>query len=151
MSETRVDASRGSYLLPHFEHATVGDAMHPGILSCDAEATLTDVARLMSTHRVHCIAVRGAAESKVSADVWGVISDLDLLRAGLSQDAPETIAGLALAPIASVETSMALSDAAQVMVTNSTSHLLAVNPETQYPVGILSTLDIAWVLGWGDA
>ena len=59
MSDTSSVPSHGSYLLPHFDHATVGDAMHPGILSCDAEATLTEVARMMSTHHVHCIVVEG--------------------------------------------------------------------------------------------
>ena len=49
MSEGSVLPSHGSYLLPHFEHATVADAMHPGILSCDADATLTEVAPIMST------------------------------------------------------------------------------------------------------
>ena len=58
MSEASALPSHGSYLLPHLEHATVADAMHPGILSCDAEATLTEVARIMSTHHVHCIVVR---------------------------------------------------------------------------------------------
>src|SRR5690349_24596589 len=83
MSESSVVPSHGSYLLPHFEHATVADAMHPGILWCGAEATLTEVARIMSTHHVHCIVVRSAAEDGVEPAVWGMISDFDVVRAGL--------------------------------------------------------------------
>ena len=71
MSEGSVESTHGSYLLPHFEHATVADAMHPGILSCDPDATLTEVARMMSTHHVHCIVVRGAAEGRRRANPSG--------------------------------------------------------------------------------
>ncbi|MBV9336916.1 MAG: CBS domain-containing protein [Solirubrobacterales bacterium] len=151
MPEGTVLPSHGSYLLPHFDHATVADAMHPGILSCDREATLSDVARMMSTHHVHCLVVGGAAEGEpVQAPVWGMISDLDLLRAGLRPDSPDTAGDLAQRSVTTVATTSALRDAAELMLTNGTSHVVAVNPETGRPVGILSTLDIAGVLGWGE-
>ena len=44
----------GSYLTQSLEHATVSDAMHPGILSCEPDASLTEVAKMMATHHVHC-------------------------------------------------------------------------------------------------
>ena len=151
MSEGSVLPSQGSYLLPHFEHATVADAMHPGILSCDADATLTEVARIMSTHHVHCIVVRGAAEAEAEeSPVWGIISDFDLLRAGTRPDAPDTAAALARQPVIKVETTAALRDAAELMMTKGTGHIVAVNPQTGHPIGILSTLDIAGVLAWGE-
>ena len=75
MSEGGVLPSHGSYLLPQFEHATVADAMHPGILSCDADAPLTEVARMMSTHHVHCIVVTGTGEGD-GDDSTGVGSHL---------------------------------------------------------------------------
>jgi len=150
VSEGSAESTHGSYLLPHFEHATVADAMHPGILSCDADATLTEVARMMSSHHVHCIVVRGAAESQAGESVWGIISDFDLLRAGMNPDAPDTAAALAGQPIISVETSTPLRDAAQLMLANGVSHVVGVEPGTHRPVGILSTLDIAGVLAWGE-
>jgi CBS domain-containing protein len=150
VSGSSVEPTRGSYLLPQFEHATVADAMHPGILSCDADATLTEVARMMSTHHVHSVAVRGAAEGQAGESVWGIISDFDVLRAGMRQDPPDTAAELGQQPIINVETSTALRDAADLMITNMVSHVVAVDPETQRPVGILSTLDIAGVLAWGE-
>jgi CBS domain-containing protein len=52
VSATSIDRYHGSYLMPSLEHATVADAMHPGILSCHADASLTDVARIMATHHV---------------------------------------------------------------------------------------------------
>jgi CBS domain-containing protein len=151
MERSSVESSYGSYLLPHFDHATVADAMHPGVLSCDPEASLTEVARMMSTHHVHCVAVRSASEDQAGdSTVSGIISDFDVLRAGMRPDAADTAATLAQQPIVSVETTSALREAAQLMVTNRVSHLVAVNPDTQRPVGILSTLDVAGVVAWGE-
>jgi CBS domain-containing protein len=147
MSESSVVTGHGSDRPPRFEHATVADAMHPGILSCDADTTLAEVARIMSTHHVHCVAVGGAAEE---SGVLGIISALDLVAAGMRPDPPDTAGGFAQKPVTSVETTTALRDAAELMLTKRTSHAVVVGPETEYPVGILSTLDIARVLAWGD-
>jgi CBS domain-containing protein len=60
-------------------HATASDAMHPGVHSCEADASLTEVARTMASHRVHCVAVMGHAPDNASEQrLWGVISDFDL-------------------------------------------------------------------------
>ena len=151
MSEGGVLPSHGSYLLPQFEHATVADAMHPGILSCDAEAPLTEVARMMSTHHVHCIVVTGTGEGDGDdSRVWGVISDFDVLRAGMRPGAPDTASDIAQQPVIKVETTAALRDAAELMLTKGSGHVVAVNPQTRRPVGVLSTLDIAGVLAWGE-
>jgi CBS domain-containing protein len=148
MPERTVTPSHGSYLLPHLDHATVADAMHPGILSCDVDATLEDVARMMSTHHVHSIVVKPAADDPAGA--WKLISDLDLLQAGMRGDAPEVAAELALTPVVTVATTDPLRDAAELMLAKSISHVVAVNPETRAAIGILSTLDIAGVLAWGE-
>ncbi|HET7048754.1 MAG TPA: CBS domain-containing protein, partial [Solirubrobacteraceae bacterium] len=134
-----------------FDHATVADAMHPGILSCDTETSLTEVARIMSTHHVHCIVVRGAADGEADeSPVWGLISDFDLLRASIRPDAPDTAATFARRQVVSVETTTPLRDAAELMMSKGTGHVVAVNPQAGHPVGILSTLDIAGVLAWGE-
>jgi CBS domain-containing protein len=150
MPGSSVEPTHGSYLLPHFSHATVADAMHPGILSCDADATLTEVARMMSTHHVHCIVVRGETEGQEGETVWGIVTDFDVVRASMSDGAEETAQALGLRPLISVETTTPLRDAAQLMLTNAVSHVVAVSPETKRPIGILSTLDIAGVLAWGE-
>lgn len=151
MSEGSVLPVHGSYLLPHFGHATVADAMHPGILSCEPETTLAEVARMMSTHHVHCIVVAGTAEGEShTPSAWGVISDLDLLRAGTRPDSPDSASELAQQPVVSVDATALLRDAADLMLTKRTSHLVAVDPDTRRPVGILSSLDIAGVLAWGE-
>ena len=48
MSATTPKNPHGSYLMPSLEHATVADAMHPGIMTCEPDARATDVARMMA-------------------------------------------------------------------------------------------------------
>ena len=151
MSESSARPVVGSYLLPHFDHATVADAMHPGVLSCDPDATLTEVARMMSTHHVHCIVIKGNAGGPTDEpSVWGIVSDFDLLRAGVHPRATDTAADVAMQPVIRVQTTTPLRDAASLMLAKGASHVVAVTPESESPVGVLSTLDIAGVLGWGE-
>ena len=65
-------------------------------------------------------------------------------------DAPDTASRLAQRAVGKIDTTAALRDAAELMLSRGTSHVVAVNPETQRPVGILSTLDVAGVLAWGE-
>ena len=65
-------------------------------------------------------------------------------------DASDTASGIAKQSVITVETTAALRYAADLMLANGSGHVVAVNPETRRPVGILSTLDIAGVLGWGE-
>ena len=149
MPDPRTTA-HGSFLMPSLEHATVGDAMHPGILSCDPDATLTDVARIMATHHVHCVAVLGASEEQSGPVACGIITDLDLVRAGIGDGSEATARGLALEAIV-VEASTPLREAAREMLTRKARHVVVADPVARRPVGVLSTLDVAGVLAWGEA
>ena len=59
-------------------HIRVHDAMHVGIVTCDAETSLRGVARLMAEHRVHAVAV---ADPGRRGRHQGVISDLEVAAA----------------------------------------------------------------------
>jgi CBS domain-containing protein len=152
MPDTDVQPDHGCYLMPSLEHATVGDAMHPGILSCEPNTSMAKVAGMMATHHVHSIAVRGTADDRSGEPaVLGIISDLDLLKAGIGRGEERTakeIAGQAVIP---VKPQMPLREAAELMLSNQVSHLVVVKPDAQRPIGILSTLDIAGILAWGEA
>jgi CBS domain-containing protein len=141
----------GSYLTQSLEHATVSDAMHPGILSCEPDASLTEVAKMMANHHVHCVAVVGISHEDPECFVWGIVSDLDLVRAGIADAAGETARALAKQPVIVVEPTMRLSAAAQEMLAHGVSHVVVADPVAQRPIGVLSTLDIAGVLAWGEA
>ena len=60
------------------DRTTVGEAMHVGIVSCALEAPLTEVARLMAEHRIHCVVGVGDV-TEDDTRVWGVITDGDLM------------------------------------------------------------------------
>ena len=150
MPETAIQTYHGSYLMPTLEHATVADAMHPGILSCEPDATVTEVAQLMATHHVHCVAVVGISHEKPECFVWGIISDLDLLAAGIQGEREATARDLARQPVITVSPGVPLREAGQAMLTHHVSHLVVTDAEAGRPVGILSTLDVAGVLAWGE-
>ena len=151
MSVTTTQPSRGSHLMPSLQHATVSDAMHPGILACEPDASLPEVARIMATHHVHCVAVVGVSHEEPPCGVWSVISDLDLVRAGIRDGEAPSARAIAQQPLVTVEPSLPLREAGELMLANAVSHLVVIQPGTQRPIGILSTADIAGVLGWGEA
>lgn len=142
----------GSFLTPSLEHAMVADAMHPGIVTCGVEATPSELARIMAMHHVHCVVVMHEAQDG-SGDpyVWGIVSDLDVIRARIHPGAEDRAGALAGAPTISIKTTVPLRDAADLMLTHGVSHVIVVQPETLRPVGVLSTLDVAGILAWGEA
>ncbi len=151
MSATSIPPLHGSYLMPSLDHATVGDVMHPGILSVDPDASLPDVARIMATHHVHCVAVMGVSHEEPECLVWGIITDLDLVRAGMNEGQPATARTLANHQLIMVDSNTPLREAGQLMLEHRTAHLVVRDTSRMLPVGVLSTLDIAGVLAWGEA
>jgi CBS domain-containing protein len=142
---------RGSYLAPAFEHASVADVMHPGVMSCPPTAPLVTVAQTMSTHHVHAVVVGGVATDTVHGDhlVWGLISDMDLVRAAQTGIEGKTAEDLARTEAISVDPSTPLTVATRMMLEHGTSHLIVVSGAS--PIGVISTLDIAGALAWGRA
>lgn len=152
MPDTDVQPDPGSYLMPSLEHATVADAMHPGILSCEPNTSLAKVAGMMATHHVHSVAVMSSTEDHSGESVvLGIISDLDLLKAGIGRGEERNAREIAAQTIIPVKSEMPLRDAAELMLAHEVSHLVVVGPDAQRPIGILSTLDIAGILAWGEA
>jgi CBS domain-containing protein len=152
MPDTATQPIHGSYLMPALRHATVADAMHPGIVYCEPDTGLTEVARLMSTHHVHCIAVIGIShDEEGECMVWGLISDFDLMRAGIHLAPDRSARALALEPVITVRSTMPLIEAGEAMLENRVSHIVVIDPESRRPMGVLSTLDVIGVLAWGEA
>src|SRR5437764_969755 len=108
-----VQPDQGSYFMPRLDHATVSDAMHPGLLFCEPNATLTDVARLMSSHHVHCIAVMAPSAHTDEKAVWAVVTDVDLLRAGLDAGAEGTASTIAAQAPVTIEPGTPLREAGE--------------------------------------
>ena len=130
------------------EQLRVIDAMHPGVISCPLETPLRTVARMMATYRVHAIVVVAHEDEVLPGDgLWGVVSDLDLVRASQAPDFDEQTAGaLAATPALTVATVDPLARAVQLMVEHEVSHLIVVERRSKKPIGVLSTLDVARAL-----
>lgn len=119
-------------------HIRVGDCMHHGIHSCSGDAPLGEVAGLMAKHRVHAIAVTNGDGQRIAA----IVSDLDVVAAAASGREPTALEVAATEPL-SVSAGEPVQHAAQLMVEHGLSHLVVVDPASGYPIGILSSLDVA--------
>jgi CBS domain-containing protein len=125
--------------------------MRPRVLTCEPGTLLTAVAQQMASEHVHAIVVLPEAvepERERDRRPWAVITDLDILRSA------DSIAGRTASDVATGQVLLAdpderLPDVAQRMLEHRTSHAVVVEPRTGRPVGVLSTLDIAGILGWG--
>jgi CBS domain-containing protein len=148
---TTFQPPHGSYLTPRYEKALVSDAMRIGIFTCPPETSLRDVAQMMATHHIHCVVVTDIAGRGNGERSWGVLSDLDLARAAGPDAADRTASETAATELVTVAADDTLSRAAQLMGEHDISHLVVVQSTTGKPVGVLSTLDVAGVLAWGEA
>ena len=116
----------------------VRDCMHPGVLTCAADDSLRDVAAIMAGHRVHAVVIT----SHTGDRALGVVSDLDVVAAVASRtDCTAHQAGATETLIVSADTP--LEAAAQLMNEHGVSHLVVIDPQGRYPVGVLSSLDVA--------
>jgi CBS domain-containing protein len=125
----------------------VAEAMHPGVYSLPTGSSLRDAALIMATHRVHCVVVVGGdqeADVDLEGRLWGVVSDLDLVSAAAAGDVGErTAASAAVTPVIVVSPDDTLTRAAGLMREHRVTHLVVARRASQYPLGVLSTLDIA--------
>ncbi len=129
-----------------FETGRVADVMTWGFLSCAVSETREVIARMLSAHRVHAVVVLGTPDTaEGERPLWGIISDLDLMRAASSGSTAGAYE-IAQRPATTVTPDDTLVDAARAMAEDRTSHLVVADPATGRPLGIVSSLDIAGVL-----
>ena len=134
----------GSWRAPSYEHARVSDAMRTGVIGCPPDASLQTVARMMAANHVHSVVVTAGGEAPIA-----VISERELL-AGAGPGAEDrTAESLAVDPI-TVAMDDPLSRAVELMLEHRVSHLLVVDTGGR-GLGVISGLDVAGVLGWGQA
>jgi predicted transcriptional regulator len=118
---------------------TVKDLMHKGLIVCPPAAALGQVATLLTQHRVHALIVAENAEQPL-----GIISDFDLLAGEwLSKDEESlntmrkmTARDLMTSPIETIESDVAIEDAARVMVEKQVHRMMVT--EAGKPVGVIS-------------
>lgn len=146
MTGIRLERAHGSYLLPRFERARVADVMRHGVISCAPDTSLQTVARIMSGSHVHSVVVMADDEDRS----WGIVSDMDVLGAA-APGAEELLArDVAATDVVTVNPSETLERAAQLLREHECAHLIVVAPGSGAPVGVVSTLDIAGAIAWGE-
>jgi len=127
-------------LTPTLVHVRVRDCMHPGVFTCGPNDPLAHVATVMTKQKVHSVVIAdGAGDRPI-----GVLSDLDVVTA-VAMGAECTAAEAAGTEAVTVSSHDSLLGAAQLMSEHGVSHLVVLDRASGYPVGVLSTLDVAAV------
>ena len=132
--------------LTRLASASALGAMQTPIVHCPLDATITEVARLMSQHRIHCVATGGMSRDRVRGLhlVWALVTDTDLARAALAGDDDLTAGDIAASEVIAVDPSDTLDVVAHLMEEHEATHVVVVADGE--PVGVISTLDVARVL-----
>lgn len=121
--------------------------MTTGVIRCAPHTPLRHVAAIMADAHVHAVYVFDFGdEDDVTPEMWGLVSDLDLVAAARGDIDARTARDASVTPLIDVRTDDSLDRAAQLMSEYGVSHLAVVDPGTHRPVGVLSTLDLARVL-----
>jgi CBS domain-containing protein len=143
-------APLSTYLLPTFDHARARDAMRPWVATAGTSTPLVTAAQRMAGEQIHAIVVLGPPERDRARRPWTVLTDRDVLREAIR--AEDLTAGEAAAgEVVEVHPDDPLADVAARMAEHGVTHVVVVESEKDLPVGIISTLDIARIVGWGRA
>jgi CBS domain-containing protein len=118
------------------DHVRVGDCMHHGLVTCDPQTPLPEVAAAMTAHRVHAVALVDPA-----GHTSGVVSDTDLIAAAACSDAFHA-KDAAAAEAPSVAGDWPLRHAVRLMAEHGLSHLIVRDPANGHPIGVLSAGDV---------
>jgi CBS domain-containing protein len=121
--------------------------MHPGVLGCEPEAPIGEVAKLFADHHVHGLFVFNDGSLPI-----GVITDYDVMAGEWLSGDPESLAvmqkmtakELMTSPVEMISGDTPASEAAARMTKESIRRLLVV--EDQLPVGVISVSDFLTVL-----
>jgi CBS domain-containing protein len=105
----------------------------------------------MASEHVHAIVVLLETvdpDGKSDRRPWAVVTDRDILGSA-AVIADRTAGDVATGEVLLAHPDEPLPDVAERMFEHGTSHAVVVEPRTGRPVGVLSTLDIAGIVGWG--
>jgi CBS domain-containing protein len=133
----------GSYRSPSVEHARVSDAMNTGIVTCSRDAGLREMGRLMAGRHIHSLVVLLGEPAR-----WALVSDVDVAQSAIAR--PDATAQELAVPATGISTQATLSRAIEVMREQGTSHLIVTDTEDGQPIGMISALDIAGIVAWGE-
>jgi len=125
-----------------FGQARVRDVMTDGVVSCPPDMPLRAVAAIMARERIHSVVVFNGGPERA----WAIVSDLDVVSAASADMDRESARAVAGTPVVTVGPNESLTRVVQLMSEYQTTHLVVVEPDTDRPVGVVSSLDIAAIL-----
>lgn len=124
----------------------VRDVMRRGVLTCNADTPLPEVAKTLTGHKINALFVVND-----SGDACGVVSQTDLVRAySQGRDLNNLVAEDVMTPeVITVVADIPVRTAAKIMIDRGIHRLLITmgGPLPYRPVGILSMSDIVRDLG----
>jgi CBS domain-containing protein len=150
-SMTEVSGSDDVPPQPH-QGSPIAEAMRAGLVHCAPRTPLRTVARLMATRSLHAVYV---FDDRIDEPVplWGLVSDVDVM-AALPVIDDRTAGDAAVAPLVTISLEESLERAAELMAAEGATYLAVLDPATERPVGMITTLDVARVVagcrGVGD-
>ena len=123
---------------------TVREAMRPGVITCLPETRPPTLATIMVTHGIHVVVVAPPAHGTPL-----IVTDRELVRAALEGGENAHASDLAGGPAATLPADAGLDEAVAMMAARYVTHILAVEPSSGTPAGIVSSLDVVAILaGW---
>jgi CBS domain-containing protein len=134
-----------------FADLEVDQVMHSGVIDCQPQTPLRELASMMAENSVHCVVIDGVARGPRNLErlVWGVLTDVELMRAAGASELDQDAGKLAASEIVTIEPHEHIQRAAQLMGEHECSHLIVVDPASGRPLGVISSLDVARGLVWG--
>ena len=127
---------------------TLEQAMHAGALMCERETPLRAVAATMARCHIHAVIVfYEGNEPDEDSGPWGIVSDRDVIAAVADGCIDDVTAGQAAqTPLIMLRKEDNLCHAAELMRRHNTTHVVVVTSRGEYPLGVVSSLDIARAL-----
>jgi CBS domain-containing protein len=116
--------------------------MRVGVITCRPETPLRAVAQMMAVYNVHTVVVQ---DVRAGSRPWGIVSTLDIACANgdLTEMTAHDVATTELVTVLSDES---LTQAAKLMSDHGVTHLIAVDPATDWPCGVISAGGLAAAL-----
>jgi CBS domain-containing protein len=120
--------------------------MRPWVLTCDPATPLVTAAQRLAADNVHALVVLEPGPG--GRHLSGVLTAGDVVRCAARLD--EMTAGqAATGALLEVGPDERLVVVAKRMVDHDATHAVVFDPAGSRPLGVVSTLDIARILGWG--
>ncbi len=121
---------------------TVREAMRPGVITCLPDAGPATIATIMVANGIHVVVV---APSPHGTPL--IVTDRELVRAVVEGRESACASDLAGEPAAALTADAGLEDAVAMMAARYVTHVLAMEPSSGTPAGIVSSLDVVAILG----